>query len=107
LKEGSKLPSLRSLANINKISINTVETAYGLLLEEGYITSVKSSGYFVNSLENVLPSLDKSRSNRKKGKIAFDFSYGGIDRYHFPISNWKLSYSLAADQTDPEIFFKT
>lgn len=107
LKEGSKLPSLRSLANINKISINTVESAYGMLLEEGYITSVKSSGYFVNSLENVLPSLDESKSNIKEGKIDYDFSYGGIDRYHFPISNWKLSYSLAADQNDPEIFFKT
>lgn len=106
LKEGAKLPSLRSLANINKISINTVETAYGLLQEEGYIRSEKSSGYYVNSLENVLTSITDTNRYGGEGQLAYDFSYGGIDSKHFPISNWKLSYSLAADPSDSEIFFK-
>ena len=37
LKADEKLPSKRSLAAHLKISLNTVETAYSMLLQEGYI----------------------------------------------------------------------
>lgn len=46
-KTGEKLPSKRTLADQWGVSIITVEHAYELLLEEGYIESVEKSGYFV------------------------------------------------------------
>ena len=47
-KTGSKLPSKRILADEWGVSIITVEHAYELLSEEGYIESVEKSGYFVS-----------------------------------------------------------
>jgi len=46
-KTGCKLPSKRILADEWGVSIITVEHAYELLLEEGYIESVEKSGYYV------------------------------------------------------------
>ena len=47
LPEGTKLPSLRKLAEGNSVSVTTVETAYEQLLVEGYIESRPKSGYYV------------------------------------------------------------
>ncbi len=44
---GSKLPSKRMFAEHNGISVITVEYAYQMLLDEGYIYSAERSGYFV------------------------------------------------------------
>ena len=47
LKYGAKLPSKRSLASDTGVSVITIEHAYELLLEEGYIESRQRSGYYV------------------------------------------------------------
>ena len=44
---GSKLPSKRLLAEESGVSVITVEHAYGILLDEGYIESRQRSGYFI------------------------------------------------------------
>lgn len=44
---GEKLPSKRQLAESHGISVITVEHAYELLLEEGYVESRQRSGYYV------------------------------------------------------------
>lgn len=44
---GDKLPSKRVLAEESGTSVITVEHAYGILCEEGYIESRERSGYFV------------------------------------------------------------
>ena len=46
-KKGSKLPSKRIMADNMGTSVITVEHAYELLMEEGYIESREKSGYFV------------------------------------------------------------
>ena len=46
IKEGEKLPSLRSLSKILDVSITTTQTAYNQLLVEGYIISRPQSGYY-------------------------------------------------------------
>ena len=48
MEKGSKLPSLRKLAEENEISITTVETAYTQLLVEGYVETRPKSGYYVS-----------------------------------------------------------
>lgn len=46
-KQGAKLPSKRTAADLNGISLTTVETAYGMLIDEGYIRPVEKKGYYV------------------------------------------------------------
>lgn len=46
-KFGDKLPSKRILADETLTSVITVEHAYGILCDEGYIESKERSGYFV------------------------------------------------------------
>lgn len=47
MKEGERLPSLRSLSKTLNVSITTTQLAYNQLLVEGYINSRPQSGYYV------------------------------------------------------------
>src|SRR5574344_642784 len=49
---GTKLPSVRDLAKTLHISRNTVNTAYKMLIDAGYVHSRAKSGYLVNKVEN-------------------------------------------------------
>lgn len=46
-RKGTKLPSKRVMAEANGVSVITIEHAYELLIEEGYIAAVEKSGFFV------------------------------------------------------------
>lgn len=50
-KKGEKLPSKRALSDKTGYSVITVEHAYSLLADEGYIETRERSGYFVVYLE--------------------------------------------------------
>ena len=47
-KYGDKLPSKRILADETMTSVITVEHAYGILCDEGYVETRERSGYFVS-----------------------------------------------------------
>lgn len=51
LKKNEKLPSKRSLAEHLGVSLITVENAYQMLKDEGYIESRERSGYYVTELK--------------------------------------------------------
>jgi len=55
LKEGEKLPSVRSLASSMAINPNTIQRAYEALEQEGYIYSVLGKGSFVATREDISP----------------------------------------------------
>jgi len=61
LKKNKKLPSKRSLAEHLGISLITVENAYQMLKEEGYIESRERSGYFVTELKVLGRKVDATR----------------------------------------------
>lgn len=50
IRQNEKLPSKRTLAEHLGVSLITVETAYQMLREEGYIESKERSGYYVSEL---------------------------------------------------------
>lgn len=54
IKPNEKLPSKRSLSEHLGVSLITVETAYQMLKDEGYIESRERSGYFVTELKNTV-----------------------------------------------------
>ncbi len=64
LKKNEKLPSKRSLAEHLGVSLITVESAYQMLKDEGYIESRERSGYYVTEL--------KLLGKKVKSDMAFD-----------------------------------
>ena len=54
-KAGDKLPSKRVMADKYGYSLITVENAYGMLAEEGYIATKERSGYFMEWFRNTVP----------------------------------------------------
>ena len=63
IKENEKLPSCRVLASELGINPNTVEKAYSVLENEGYITSDAKKGFFVSY------NLKKDKSNEINNMI--------------------------------------
>ncbi|MDV6333102.1 winged helix-turn-helix domain-containing protein [Asticcacaulis sp. 201] len=47
LAQGARLPSVRAMAEMQKVSKSTVVEAYDRLLAEGVISARRGSGYFV------------------------------------------------------------
>ena len=57
LVRGERLPSKRELARHLALSQNTVETAYQMLVREGYVEAKAKSGFYVNPVEALITSL--------------------------------------------------
>lgn len=96
LRSGEKLPSKRRFAKNLGISVITVENAYALLQDEGYIFSMPKRGYYVSDLKKLtVTGLKKSsaiktfplRGACRQALIA-DFRSNGADPQSFPFSIW-------------------
>ncbi|MCP4149733.1 MAG: GntR family transcriptional regulator [bacterium] len=60
LKEGDRLPSIRSLSKILKLNNNTIAKAYYSLDDEGVIEGIRGSGYIVKKQKSKLDNLKQS-----------------------------------------------
>ncbi len=93
LPAGEKLPSKRALSAHLKVSVVTVEGAYGQLLAEGYLRSEPKRGFFVSSLEPAVPPIP-STTRREEPPTAgtaaprYDFATNAVDAAHFPFATW-------------------
>lgn len=96
-----KLPSKRGLAEHLKISVKTVENAYGQLELEGYIQTREKSGYYISRLSrsresgplpaDFLPDFTQE-------EYAVDLTTNNIDYGRFPFSLWaKVMRETLAD----------
>jgi len=78
---GARLPSKRLLAEEADVSVITVQHAYQLLCDEGYIEARQRSGYFViykksdfNSIAEKTPSIAPTTDNSHTNKNMLPFS---------------------------------
>ena len=55
LGAGDRLPGKRSLARQLAVAVNTVDTAYQMLVAEGYLEARPRSGFFVPAHTGLLP----------------------------------------------------
>jgi len=69
LKKNEKLPSKRTLAEHLGISLITVENAYQMLRDEGYIESRERSGYFVSE---ITPTKRNLKDKKKLDLLEWD-----------------------------------
>ena len=93
LKCGEKLPSKRALCAQLGVSQSTVETAYGILISEGYIVSRPKSGYYAAEYD-AAPAWRSAETREKAPEYAhisppeIDFSTAAVDTRLFPYSSW-------------------
>ena len=93
LKTGEKLPSKRSLCAHLNISQATVETAYGMLVSEGYLLSRPRSGYYVSDFAalgqgDAAPPAAEEPPETVPQRPYYDFSTSAVDTSLFPYSSW-------------------
>lgn len=104
----TKLPSKRKLSSYLKISQNTIQTAYGQLIEEGYVFPLERKGFYVNKIDNLI-KLDAPKefgvpdpSGGGDGE-RYDFSYHGVDLQTFPFTVWRKLYRDVLNEYDKEL----
>ncbi len=86
------LKPIRILAEELGISRNTVNRAYGQLVEEGYIRSIPGSGYYVEeilSLAVEAPSSHQKKPPQEASDILYDFRYESFSGELFPWKKWR------------------
>ncbi len=80
LKPGEKIPSKRIMADKSRYSLITVEKAYGMLEDEGYITARQRKGYFVCNFDAIstgrmMPAEELTFLPEPKDHAEQDFEY--------------------------------
>ena len=91
LAAGTKLPGKRTLAAQLAIGVNTVDTAYQMLVAEGYLESRPKSGFFVQEISEPLsPPVPAAPLVREETSAPprFDLSTGSVDTALFPFRTW-------------------
>ena len=95
LRKGDKLPSKRSLAGHLAVAVNTVDTAYQMLVAEGYLEARPKSGFFVLEYADMLPRAAQGLEEASAGPAEtpgppprFDLSTGAVDTALFPFRTW-------------------
>ena len=101
-KSGEKLPSKRVMADKSGCSVITVETAYNMLSDEGYIAPMERCGYYVCELD-LFPSTEKKTTA---------FTYLDEDAYEtekndFEYSVWFKTIRKVISEKGDELFAKS
>lgn len=90
---GSRLPSIRGLAADLGCARNTVEQAYHLLVQEGYVASRPGSGYVVQNVAYLQPDASAPSCavllGGSRRKARYDFTYGNLEPGTFPATAWR------------------
>lgn len=105
IAENERLPSKRGLASHLQISQSTVESAYAMLLQEGYIRSVPRSGYYACPLQGLC--LDPqttdipATSEATPSPYRLQFKTNAVDVHSFPYATWtKLLKTVMLDRPE-------
>ncbi|MBM6871657.1 PLP-dependent aminotransferase family protein [Pseudoflavonifractor phocaeensis] len=89
---GSRLPGKRALAQRLGVAVNTVDTAYQMLVAEGYLESRPRSGFFALPVDDTVASGDLPAEYipplPEPPSYRFDLSTGGVDTALFPFRTW-------------------
>ena len=94
LRSGDRLPGKRSLASQLAVAVNTVDTAYQMLVAEGYLEAKPKSGFFVLEYMDALPAVQRREPSPALSSFEeaphprFDLSTGGVDTALFPFRTW-------------------
>lgn len=111
-----KLPSKRSLAQMNSISENTVTSAYEQLLVEGYIYSIERKGYYVSNIEFHTPPIHPKNKGKQSAdeaqeavhkKYLYNFTRSNPDQTIFPFATFLKLYRQLLQAEDEKLIRET
>ena len=92
LAAGARTPSKRALSAQLGVSQSTVETAYGMLCDEGYLEARPRSGFVVRDILPLAGAAHPPRRSvaptREQSAPRYDFSTGAVDTSRFPYATW-------------------
>lgn len=106
LRSGEKLPSKRSFAQNNGISIITIQNAYDQLISEGYVYTKQKTGYYVADIVPVTSFVQKKEMQRDLRipdviTLRYDLSNNGISPDSFPFSVWnRISRKIMTEKKE-------
>ena len=108
LSAGERMPAKRKVAAHLQISQNTVEQAYDLLVQEGYLYALPRSGFYVSKIEGLSPPVEphvmpksEGASQGKPSAFAYDFRTNAVDADSFPYKTWaKLNRAVLTGHPD-------
>ena len=102
-KQGEKLPSKRVTANMTGYSLITVENAYRMLIDEGYISSREKSGYFVELSD--FSHLKKSTDSKPLSLLSEDIEVNDGDEFEYSV--WCKTVRKVLSEKGKELFVKS
>lgn len=95
ISPGQRLPSKRRLCQLLGMSMSTVESAYSLLVAEGYVVSRPRSGFVSapilpmdGTFPPAFPSTPEESAPSDASLWRWQFSTGAVDTSVFPFSSW-------------------
>lgn len=107
---GTKLPSIRKLAESLDVACNTVDSAYRQLCVEGYVSSRRGAGYTVCDIAlDELKNIDSPQETLStellldpiKERYTYDFQYGDLCDNVFPVDAWRrMSASVLSEESN-------
>lgn len=101
LTSGERLPSKKALAAHLQISQNTVETAYAMLAQEGYVYSKPRSGYYVSEIDELIFTPQTTAAEVKETFPEYKYNFTTNLVSSFPYKTWaKLNRQVLLDSPD-------
>lgn len=82
LRAGEKLPTIRGLADEAGVNMMTVNKAYSLLKQEGYIITDRRNGAYVNPSINA-PQAQKEEQIKKLKLVISEMKLNGVTEDEF------------------------
>lgn len=86
----SKLPSKKAMQQLTQLSQSTIETAYEMLVMEGYIYPLNRKGYYVCDIPQIHQPSPSFIFNEEPKEIhyRYDFRSSHVDTSHFPYATF-------------------
>jgi GntR family transcriptional regulator/MocR family aminotransferase len=106
-KAGTRMPSLRKLAQDLGVSNNTIIRAYEQLLNEGYLTNRPRKGLYVEKLDKININEEQQPKKSKESKfqkVKYNLSHTQVDRSNFPLKEWRKMSQQSLDHFHNEIY---
>ena len=103
-KPNTKLPSKRTLSDLNGVSLTTVETAYEMLIDEGYIYSIEKKGYYVSEIAD-LKQFGNEKTDRKLEFLPLPKPNYKIEDFEY--SNWFKTIRKVLNENGTVLFRKS
>ncbi len=102
LQANEKLPSKRTLSQHLSVSVTTIETAYAILVSEGYIYSKNNSGFFVcaNQAKGQFQP-DAFDQEPQEPEQRIDFKANKCSLSLFPMNTWARLMRQVLSNQDP------